>query len=72
MIADYDVFCLRKNVLAMLYRILYEVLFQDNIANKNTGWPNCRMWLIEHLNICMRLFQAFRKIMYSFFISIAK
>jgi len=37
MIADYDVFCLRKNVLAMLYRILYEVLFQDNIANKNTG-----------------------------------
>ena len=37
MITDYDVFCLRKNVLATLYRKLYEVLFQDNIANIQLG-----------------------------------
>jgi len=36
MITDYDVFCLRKNVLATLYRKLYEVLFQGSIANNNT------------------------------------
>jgi len=28
MITDYDVFCLRNNILAMLYQRLYEVLFQ--------------------------------------------
>jgi len=57
MITEYDVFCLRKNVLATLYRKLHEVLFQDNIANNNTGWPNCGS------------FEAFRKIIYLFFIS---
>jgi len=30
MIADYDVFCQRKNLLEMLYQRLYEVLFQGN------------------------------------------
>jgi len=32
MMTDYDVFCLRKNVLATLNQKLYEVLFQDNVA----------------------------------------
>jgi len=35
MITDYDVFCLRNNVLAMLYRRLYEVQFQGSFANNN-------------------------------------
>jgi len=33
---DYDVFCLRNSVLAMLYQRLYEALFQGNFANLNT------------------------------------
>jgi len=36
MIMDQDVFPLRNNVLAMLYRSLYEVLFQGHFANYNT------------------------------------
>ena len=53
MITEYDVFCLQKNVLAALYRKLHEVLFQDNIANNNTGWPNCGSFeLSEKLYIC--------------------
>jgi len=43
MITDYDVFCLRKNVLATLHRKLHEVLFQDNIANNNTGVVKLRL-----------------------------
>jgi len=35
MITGQDVFCLRNNVLAMLYQRLYEVLFQDNLNNNN-------------------------------------
>jgi len=33
---DYDVFCLRNDILAMLYRRLYEVLFQGSFANNDT------------------------------------
>jgi len=33
---DYDVFCLRSNVLALLYRRLYEVLFQGNFPYGKT------------------------------------
>jgi len=29
MITDYDVYCLRNNVMAMLYRKLYEVFFKE-------------------------------------------
>jgi len=36
MIMDYDVFCLRNDILAMLYRRLYEVLFQGSFANNDT------------------------------------
>ena len=36
MITDYDVFCLQNNVLAMLYRRLYEFLFQSNFATDKT------------------------------------
>jgi len=39
MITDYDMFCLRSNVLAMLYRRLYEILFQGNFAyDKTCSW----------------------------------
>jgi len=35
MITDYDVFCLQNNVLAMVYRRLYEILFQGSFAYNN-------------------------------------
>jgi len=36
MITDYGVFCLRSNVLAVLYRRLYEVLFQGSFVYNDT------------------------------------
>ena len=40
MITDYDVFSLRNNILATLYRRLYEVLFQGKVAN-TSSWGIC-------------------------------
>jgi len=36
MVTDYDVCCLRNNVLAVLYHRIYAASFQGNFANSNT------------------------------------
>jgi len=70
MITDYDVFCLRKNVLATLCRKLYEVLFQDNIANNKTGVAKLRltsrMLLFEHLHAALLRFTKNYKFVFYF------
>ena len=35
-ITDYDVLCLRNNALAVLYRRIYEIMFQGNFPNDKT------------------------------------
>jgi len=48
MIADYDdMFRLRNNVLAVLYRRLYEVCFRGNFANNNTySWRDLWQFMV--------------------------